>query len=219
MLSDNQIERYSRQIIVAGFGGRGQERLLKARLLVAGTPVPAGPLAYLSGAGVGTVYLTGWDAAFDAPGLLSQLHEANADSAILPLAAGAPLPASDLTLAFIASAAQALAAETRLAARAEPFLAVWLDGKPRLAMLPTRPPCLRCIGERVAAGPAASSALADFASMVACAEALKLLALERGPDAPAGSRLLDFDGYSSRIRPVARRTVVPPCACAALSPG
>lgn len=55
-LSDAQIERYSRQIVLPEIGGRGQERLLGAVVAVAG----AGALAaiagrYLAGAGIGTL--------------------------------------------------------------------------------------------------------------------------------------------------------------------
>jgi len=43
MLSDAQIERWSRQILVADVGGRGQERLCAARVEVVGS---AGPAAF-----------------------------------------------------------------------------------------------------------------------------------------------------------------------------
>lgn len=61
-LSDREIERYSRQIILPEIGGRGQERLLAAVVAVAG----AGPLAataarYLVGAGVGELRLESTD--------------------------------------------------------------------------------------------------------------------------------------------------------------
>jgi adenylyltransferase/sulfurtransferase len=57
-LSDEQIDRYSRQIIVPGIGGRGQERLLAARVLIAGEDDVARTAAlYLAGAGVGRIDL------------------------------------------------------------------------------------------------------------------------------------------------------------------
>jgi adenylyltransferase/sulfurtransferase len=55
-LSDPQIERYSRQILLPEVGGRGQERLLAARVAVLGTGPAAGTAATLLGrAGVGSL--------------------------------------------------------------------------------------------------------------------------------------------------------------------
>jgi molybdopterin/thiamine biosynthesis adenylyltransferase len=56
MLSDQQIERYSRQIILPEVGGKGQEKLLRARVLVqAQGPLHTAALHYLAAAGVGTL--------------------------------------------------------------------------------------------------------------------------------------------------------------------
>lgn len=56
MLSDLQIERYSRQIILPQVGGKGQARLLRARVLVSGNgPWQAQALLYLAAAGVGHI--------------------------------------------------------------------------------------------------------------------------------------------------------------------
>ncbi|HKA55520.1 MAG TPA: ThiF family adenylyltransferase, partial [Candidatus Binatia bacterium] len=56
MLSDSQIERYSRQIILPQVGGKGQEKLLRARVLVHGSgPLQTAALLYLAAAGVGTL--------------------------------------------------------------------------------------------------------------------------------------------------------------------
>ncbi len=56
MLSDEQIERYSRQIILPQVGGKGQEKLLSAKVLVyASGAVHAATLHYLAAAGVGTL--------------------------------------------------------------------------------------------------------------------------------------------------------------------
>jgi molybdopterin-synthase adenylyltransferase len=56
MLSDSQIERYSRQIILPQVGGKGQEKLLRACVLVNGNgPLQTAALCYLAAAGVGTI--------------------------------------------------------------------------------------------------------------------------------------------------------------------
>ena len=54
MLSNEQIERYSRQIILPQVGGRGQERLLGAALAIVGADrIGCTAALYLAGAGVG----------------------------------------------------------------------------------------------------------------------------------------------------------------------
>lgn len=56
MLSEDQIERYSRQIILPQVGGKGQEKLLQARVLVNGNGLLQGEaLFYLAAVGIGTV--------------------------------------------------------------------------------------------------------------------------------------------------------------------
>jgi hypothetical protein len=62
MLSDAQIDRYSRQILLPEVGGRGQERLLAARVRVDGNGAAAELAALLVGRGGATVV-----AADDAP--------------------------------------------------------------------------------------------------------------------------------------------------------
>ncbi|MBI3247595.1 MAG: hypothetical protein HYZ50_13915 [Deltaproteobacteria bacterium] len=60
MLSDEQIERYSRQIILPQVGGKGQEQLLSAKVLVhANGSLHASTLHYLAAAGVGTLGVFG----------------------------------------------------------------------------------------------------------------------------------------------------------------
>ncbi len=60
MLSDSQIERYSRQIILPQVGGKGQTRLLQAKILVSGdSPLQVHTLLYLAAAGVGQIGIQG----------------------------------------------------------------------------------------------------------------------------------------------------------------
>lgn len=91
MLSDPQIERYSRQIILPQVGGKGQQRLLHANILVYGNgPWQAEALLYLAAVGVGHIGLTRnghlplWSAfssvAQDSP--VSALQRLNPDCAI-----------------------------------------------------------------------------------------------------------------------------------------
>ncbi len=55
-LNDERIERYSRQILLPEVGGKGQERLLAAKILIVGAGGLGSPVAsYLTGAGVGTL--------------------------------------------------------------------------------------------------------------------------------------------------------------------
>ena len=58
MLTESELERYDRQIIMAGFGKEGQEKLKRAHVFVAGTGGLGSPICiYLAAAGVGRLRL------------------------------------------------------------------------------------------------------------------------------------------------------------------
>ncbi len=61
-LTNEQIERYSRQIILKEVGGKGQEKLLNSKVLVIGAGGLGAPaLFYLAAAGIGTIGIVDGD--------------------------------------------------------------------------------------------------------------------------------------------------------------
>ena len=61
-LTEQQIERYSRQIILEEVGGAGQEKLLSSKVLIVGAGGLGAPAAlYLAAAGIGTIGIIDYD--------------------------------------------------------------------------------------------------------------------------------------------------------------
>ncbi|MHC4337122.1 MAG: HesA/MoeB/ThiF family protein [Planctomycetota bacterium] len=61
-LTERQIERYSRQIILEQVGGTGQEKLLSSKVLIVGAGGLGAPAAlYLAAAGIGTIGIIDYD--------------------------------------------------------------------------------------------------------------------------------------------------------------
>ena len=62
MLTADELERYDRQIMIRGIGEKGQEKLKRAKVLIAGVGGLGSPVSiYLAAAGVGTIRIVDHD--------------------------------------------------------------------------------------------------------------------------------------------------------------
>ena len=187
-LTDAQIDRYSRQIIVPHIGGRGQERLLAARILLVGDARDIeAPLAYLVGAGVGTITIK---AAVTAE-QISQMRELNPEVSIT--VANNSQESVDLALMIIGSeATRKVADEVASNHAAQAAVIARLDTPGSIAIVPdvrSSRTVDKRFGER--------SEAADFIAMLATAEAFKLIA---GYSQNPSRLVIEFDGYQTRVR-------------------
>jgi phosphoglycolate phosphatase len=187
-LTDAQIDRYSRQIIVPHIGGRGQERLLAARILLAGDARDIeAPLAYLIGAGVGTIVLklSGDQAAF------TEKRELNSDVSVR--VADGSKSRVDLALVIIGSEdARKIAHEIANDTDVRALVIAWLDAPGKILVIPdAHSP--RTIDARF--GTRAEAA--DFIAMIATAEAFKLIA---GYAENPSRATIEFDGHQTSAR-------------------
>ena len=188
MLSDHQIERYSRQIVLPELGGRGQQTLLSAAVAVIGSgTLSTAALTYLAAAGVGRLTVV-------APELCSQIEALNPDCHTSTLSA----PFTDVSALEVAGHCDAV-----LACGATPELCtllnaacvaqrtpiVWADSAGALGLVTVlvgwrqESPCYMCVARDVsrllAAGDAAhvlAEAAAVFIGTVQATETVKLLA-------------------------------------------
>lgn len=86
--SEEQIHRYSRQMILPGFGGKGQKKLAAARVFLMGVGGLGSPAAlYLAAAGVGTIGLADSDRV-ELHNLQRQILHRTADVGCLKVASG-----------------------------------------------------------------------------------------------------------------------------------
>src|SRR5579875_216455 len=205
-LSDRQIERYSRQIIVPGIGGIGQERLLAAKVGLIGELVDVeAPLAYLVGAGIGTVFVMSGGGAIDSR-VIDDLSGLNPNSRVITSAPPDPI---DLLLAIIGSDASFETARRAIDSHAGRTATIArLDLPPRIASLGASP-CPLCADVELLGGFGQKAEQAEFVEMLATASAIAILA----GNEPAAPRLIVFEGYDSRNLAIARRAGTDRCCC------
>ena len=205
-LTDEQIARYSRQIIIPKMGGRAQERLLSSRLVIIGAFEDIEePLKYLVGAGVGDIDLcVPGSADAQLRSLCDKMRDLNPDSSV---SYGTSAQVPDLMFALLGSddlirfaTAEAPSTDAAVVAR--------LDAPGKIALLPAPPPCLRCASAGLLDAFGARSEYAELVAMLATTEALKLLAAY---DAKVAPTLISFDGPQTSAHPLASSGVA--CSC------
>ncbi len=145
MLTDAQVERYGRQIILPEVGGRGQERLLAARVAVAGAgPAATAAVTLLGRAGVGTLHVSAG---------VGPLPELSPDCRC----GASEGPAADVTVCLLELTATdddapAHGAPFGLEAARRPFVLGLLAGDRILVATLVGRPCMRCWGQALAPG-------------------------------------------------------------------
>jgi hypothetical protein len=212
-LTNSQIDRYSRQIIVPKVGGVGQERLLASRLMIVGGVGGIEPvLAYLVGAGVGTIFLrvpAGDTAAF-AP-VIAAMRGLNPDVTIQVVSDIRDQVDLVLALASNSDALENVRGFCSMRWNA-PMVFARLDSHAKVAVLPSRPPCSVCADCDLLAPFEKRGENAGFVAMIAAVEALKtLVQYARAPE-PV---MIEFNGYESKPRKLGVRSGPVSCACGA----
>ncbi len=205
-LSDAQIERYSRQIIVPALSGRAQERLLGASMLIAGEVRDiAMPRAYLVGAGVGTIRI----AAEDNSALEKLVARMRALNSECKIEVSPPEGSCDFAFAIVGSS-HALESAVNVS-KPGPSIFTRLDAPLKIAIIRKPPPCFRCADADLFRPFGALAENSEFVAMAATVEALKSLTQIDG--GASNSTLIEFDGYQSTSRILNRTPGVPGCSC------
>jgi len=217
-LSNEQIERYSRQIIVPGMGSIGQERLIAAHLVIAGELADIEPvLAYMAGAGVGRISLLdpGLISATAARLIIEQMRDSNPDVAVAAVTAA---PADATLLLAIAGSADALKTASAFCEGRWTGAVVFarLDVPAKLVILPAPAPCLACADAGLLAPFSPRCENGGFVAMIAAAESFKLLA---GCTPPSRPTLIEFSGYESAARELRVAGDRSRCGCHPKEPG
>jgi adenylyltransferase/sulfurtransferase len=222
-LSDPELARFARQLLLPGMSGLSQERLRSARVQVVGGGPIAGPaMLYLAAAGVGTLTLDdGADVApEDAAGWLyppSRLGQARATAALDALKAASGFARARLhatgadPTAVLVCATGRLAREAAERARQAGLLHAVVEGDGdggAVVVVPPGAPCYAC-SHRVVAGLAPPPPTAAGLGALAAAELVLVIS---GALSPPQGRRIDLARGQVEVRATARQ---PGCACGA----
>lgn len=221
-LSEAEIARYARQLMLPGLGPLTQEFLRSARVHVVGAGEVAGPaLLYLAAAGVGTLYVDdGLDVGReDVAGWLyraDQVGEPRAFAAVAALKdasafgkARAYATGAEPTAALVATASAGVAREAAQRARAAglPHVVALLDGDGgEVVSVPRGAACFACASRSGTGALSLPGAAGALGALAACELLLMIAGAAQGD---VGRRIELVAG-----QPVARATrKVPGCPC------
>ncbi len=195
MLTDDQIERYSRQIILPQVGGFGQERLLAARVRVLAEIEDLTPaLEYLAGAGIGRIRL---DPATPITGdFVAAVKDLNPEVRIEP---ALDMDPGEMLL-VLAGSERVIDAARRInqSTQSGPMIFARLGAPYLIAALGKRPPCLACAAPALLCSPTRGDC-SVLTSIAAAAETIGLLLTGK----PHDSRLIQINDYELRPLPIA----------------
>ncbi len=222
MLDDGRIARYSRQLLVPGFGEEAQERLLAARVRAVGVDaVASAALVQLVQAGIGLLWiddaaavspadLAGWVFAPSsvgaprAPAACAALRALSSYSSVEPYPAGG-VPTAAMVMA--PSAAQALVAAEAARRAGVPHVVVEPDADGgAVVTVPPGAPCYACARSTSRAGRTATVGGASALGAVAACELVQMIAM---PGSVQGRRVEIVHGVVA-ARPTVR---LAGCSC------
>jgi molybdopterin-synthase adenylyltransferase len=227
-LSDAEIGRYARQLLLPGLGEEGQERLRAARVRVTGGGPALGPaLVYLAESGVGTLWVDDPDAVApgDGAGWIftpGDVGKARGPAAVAVARAANGTVQADVfrpgsrPTAVLACGAnldvtRTIAEESRLLAL--PLVTADVDGQGgAVTVVPVGAPCYACASRPGLGAPPTP----EGAAVVGALAALEMVLLLGGAaQEPAARRVEIFRG-TPLTRPTTRQ---PGCACLGAAAG
>ncbi len=221
-LSEREIARYARQLLLPALGEVGQERLKAARVRVVGAGAIAGPaLLYLAGAGIGTILVDdagavgegeqgAWiypPSARSDPRSPLAVEAVRAANGLVEVAAYRLVDAVTAALVTLESQEERRAVAEALRGAGVPHVVAEADGEGgAVTIVPVGGPCYACAFRPGFGAPPAVAASAAIGALAA-AELVQLVA---GAAQEPRARRVEL----VRGQPVARSTVrLPGCSC------
>lgn len=226
MLTENELERYDRQIMIDGFGKEGQERLKRAKVFIAGAGGLGSPVSiYLAAAGVGRIRIVDddrveisnlsrqilhWDGDVGSSKAESAKEKLQRLNQNVQLEGISERITEDNILQLVADCDLIVDAMDNFPTRYSlnkaalakniPFLhgAVYgFEGR-ATTIIPGKTPCLRCIYPKAPA-PEKFPVIGVAPAVIGCIQATEAIKYILGLGELLGGRLLVYDGLSLRF--------------------